>query len=85
MFKDVELPKQIESIDYNKFMSQIVNEDTYKMLNFETVEIEYHQDKDGKIFEEKLTLKINVDFDTVIASLKGDVVISMTLDFSSQD
>ena len=84
VFKDVKLPKQIENIDYNKFMSQIVTKDTYQIINFENVEIEYHQDKDGKIFEEKLTLKINVNFDTVIASLKGDIVLSMTLDFSSQ-
>ncbi len=81
LFKDITLPNQVESIDYNKLMSKVMDKDTYEIFNFSDVEIEYITDDAGKIVAEKLTLKIDVNFDVLISSLKGDVVVSMTLDF----
>lgn len=81
VFKDIELPKQVESIDYNKLMSKIMDKETYEIFDFNDIEVEYIQDENGKIVAEKLTLKVNVDFDTIIASLKGDVEFTLTLDF----
>lgn len=84
IFKDIELPSQIESIDYNKLMSQIMKQDTYEIFDFNDIEIEYIQDDSGKIVAEKLTLKVDVNFDTLISSLKGEVTFTLTLDFDGE-
>ncbi|MFQ6724397.1 MAG: bacterial Ig-like domain-containing protein, partial [Clostridia bacterium] len=84
VFKDIELPNQVESIDYNKLMSQIMSEATYDIIKYDEIEVEYITDDDGKIIAEKLTLKVDVDFDTLISSLKGDVTFTLTLDFNPE-
>lgn len=84
VFKDIELPKQVESIDYNKLMSKVMDRDTYETFNFNDIEVEYITDSSGKIIAEKLTLKVDVDFDVLISSLKGDVVFTLTLDFNPE-
>ena len=84
VFKDIELPKQVESVDYNKLMSQVMDKETYEIFTFNDIEVEYITDDSGKIVAEKLTLKVDVDFDVLISSLKGEVTFTLTLDFDPE-
>ena len=81
IFKDIELPYQIESVDYNQLMKKLFDENTYDAFTFSDVEVEYLTDAEGEIIGESLTLVVDVNFDAIIASLVGNVKINLVLDF----
>lgn len=81
MFKDLPLPEEIESIDYNKLLEKLHDENTYDFLHVSNWEVTYVTNAQDKIVGEVLTLNINLDFDAVIASIQGDIKLEIRLDF----
>lgn len=81
VFKNLPLPEEIELIDYNKLLAAILDENTYDLLNITDWTIDYITNDQQEIVGEVLTLKINIDFDAVIASIKGNVKLEIKLDF----
>ena len=81
IFKDIELPYQIESVDYNVLMKKLFDESTYNAFTFSDVEVEYLTNDAGEIIGESLTLTIDVNFDAIISSLTGDIKINLVLGF----
>ena len=82
VFKDVELPEAIKSIDYNKLIDKIWDEETYtKAIKLNDVEIQYVTNNENVITKQIMTLKLGLDFDVMIASVLGDVVLTFEIDF----
>ena len=84
MFKDIELPKEIENVDFNVLMEKVTNVETYDIFKINDIVIDYIANEDGEIIAEQLTLKVDIEFDVMISSIIGDVEIVMTLDFDGK-
>lgn len=84
IFKDIALPEEIKDVDFNVLIKKILDSNTYDIFTFSDVEIEYITNDNDEIVAEKLTLKVDVDFDVMISSMKGDVEITMILDLDGQ-
>lgn len=80
----VELPNQIDNIDYNELMKKLVNESTYDAFKLNEVEIDYVVDSQDNIVGEVLKVKMDVDFDVLMVSLKGDIELVIKIDFTSE-
>lgn len=85
VFKDIELPNQVESVDYNKLMSKVMDQETYEIFKFNDIEIKYITDDSNNIIGEQLILKVDVNFDVMIASLKGEIEFSCELYFEPEN
>ena len=84
IFKDIELPEEIKEVNFNVLIKKIIDRNTYDIFTFSDIEVEYITNDNDEIVAEKLTLKVNIDFDVMISSMKGDVEITMILDLDGQ-
>lgn len=80
----VELPNQIDNVDYNELMKKLVNESTYDAFKLSDVEVKYIVDEQDNIVGELLTVKMDVDFDVLMISLKGSIGFNIEIDFTNE-
>ena len=82
LFKDLELPREIKEIDFNKLVNETLKDkDTYNFITVDDVIAEYITDENGEIIKEVITVKINSDFNILISSLTGSITLSMEIEF----
>lgn len=81
MFASVELPPQIESIDYNKLVAKLKSENTYKVFELSNVEVKTVMNEQGEIIKEILTLTLNVDFDIMVTKTVGSISLNLEINY----
>ena len=82
LFGQLGLPEELESIDYNVLIGKLQNGE-YKledMISLNGVDVQYVVNSQGKLDKEIMTIKLSVDFDMSITSIKGDLTYTFTID-----
>lgn len=81
LFAGIELPPQIESIDYNKLVAKLKSENTYKVFELGNVEVKTVLNSSGEIVREILTLTLNIDFDIMVTKTVGSINITLEINY----
>ena len=83
LFENLQLPNQVANIDYNEMMKKIVNESTYDVFKVKDIEVEYLVDENDNIIGEIVHLVVDIDFDVLMVSLKGNLKVDLKLELAN--
>lgn len=82
LLQNVELPAQIEDIDFNLLIAKIKSESTYSnIMNISNIVVETVMDENGDLQKEIITLTLNIDFDVMISEILGEFNIVIELNY----
>ena len=79
IFDFVQLPPEIESIDFNQLIETITSETTYQAYTISDVVVELVTDTAGNIIGEIMTVTLDIDFDIMISELSGSVTLTFEI------
>ena len=82
LLENIELPKEIESVDFNKLINEVLlNKETWKIFKLDNVKVDYVLDDNGKLIKEILTLNLNIDYDLMLTSLDSNLTLKFEINF----
>ena len=82
LLENIELPKGIESVDFNKLINEVLlNKETWKIFKLDNVKVDYVLDDNGKLIKEILTLNLNIDYDLMLTSLDSNLTLKFEINF----
>lgn len=82
LFSFIQLPDEIESIDYNQLVETFWSENTYKnMFSVSNVDVKYETNTQGEIAKEIMEVTLSFDYDLKVTSLFADLTLKFTVDF----
>lgn len=82
LFAFVELPPAFEIEDYNKFIDKLTENNTYAdAIKISDVKVQYLLDDEENIIGQVLKVDLKLNFDVMIASVKGDISLNIKILF----
>ena len=81
VFAFIPLPEGIESIDYNKLIEKILDQETYKDITYTDIDVQYVIEN-GVVKKEILTMNYEVNLDLmVLANINATGTITLEIEF----
>lgn len=81
LFEGIELPPQIDSIDYNLLVEQLKSAQTYDVLTINDITVQTVVSSEGTIIKEILTLSLSLNFDIMISQIIGELNLVIELNY----
>lgn len=81
LFSQIQLPEQIESIDFNTLVAKLKTAQTYDIFDLSSVQVRSTTNAQGMIVSETLTLTLNVEFDILISQIIGEFTLELVINY----
>lgn len=83
LFANIELPNEIKDIDFNQLIAKLKSKNTYEnIFLLKDVCVDYLTDAQGNITNQVMKITLEVDFDAMIATQKGEISLTLDLNFA---
>lgn len=78
--KNMYLPEAVKDIDFNTFFAKVKSEETYlNALTVKSTDVKKIFDENATLVGETVTVVFTLDFDLLLASLKGDITLTINI------
>ncbi len=83
LFQYIELPNEVNKIDYNELVERLWNESTYDIFSITQPIIQFISDDDGNIIGEYVSFALKIDFDITISTFNAEMNCYFVIPFNN--